>query len=311
MLNFTLRQIEYFRAAAEHGSISAAAEKERVSRSALAAAVSDLETALGYRLFTRQKAKGVALTPYGTQLFELSTEMMESAGRIATSLSGTQLTGRLGIGCVTSLGPTIMPTLFDAFRSRFPGVRLDVRTGRAEELGGLLRAGEIELAVGYGIQPDGDIDTEELSQDTMHVILAADSPLATEERVRPEQLRAEPLILLDASPGPENVRVYFAAHGIAPRPAFRFQDFEVVRSLVARGIGYSLVIQRPVSDLSYEGLPVVARPLDPAPYPTPVSCAWLRGRALTPSARAARAALRSLVRPARTPGPPGARAAGA
>ena len=63
MIDFTVRQLEYFRTVALQGSVSAAA-KEQVSRSALAAAISDLERALGRRLFTRQKAKGMALTPY-------------------------------------------------------------------------------------------------------------------------------------------------------------------------------------------------------------------------------------------------------
>lgn len=297
MFNFTLRQIEYFRAAAEHGSISAAAEKERVSRSALAAAISDLETALGYQLFTRQKAKGVVLTPFGTQLLELSTDVVESAGRIAQSLRGDQLSGRLGIGCFTSLGPTIVPRLFDYFRTRFPGVTLQVHTGGAEELTAKLRGGEIELAVGYGLQAARDIEADELYSDRLHAILPVSSPLAHAKQVRAKDLIEETLVLLDAHPGPENVRTYFASQGLTVRPKYRFHDYEVVRSLVARGIGYSLVIQRPVSELSYEGFGVAARPLDPAPFTTPVSCAWLLGRALTPAARAARAALRALAQP--------------
>lgn len=297
MLNFTLRQIEYFRAVALQGSISAAAEKERISRSALAAAISDLEAALGCQLFTRQKAKGVALTPFGAQLLEMSGEVIERAGRIVTSLRGCELTGRLGIGCFTSLGPTVVPGLFDFFRARHPGVTLQLHTGHADELVELLRTGEIELAVGYGLSYSSGIDTEELYMDRMHVILPEGHRLASKPKVRAADLREETLVLLDASPSPENVRSYFAGQGFLPRPAYRFQDYEVVRSLVARGIGYSIVIQRPVSEFSYEGLGVIARPLDPTPFPTPVSCAWLAGRTLTPLARGARAALRLLAKP--------------
>ncbi|WP_165384176.1 LysR family transcriptional regulator [Leucobacter triazinivorans] len=297
MLNFTLRQIEYFRAVALQGSISAAAEKERVSRSALAAAVSDLETALGCQLLTRQKAKGVVLTPFGAQLLEMSGDVIDRAERIATSLQGRDLAGRLGIGCFTSLGPTVVPALFDFFRKRHPDVTLQLHTGHADRLVELLRTGEIELAVGYGLSYASGIETEELYMDRMHVILPHGHRLASRPRVRAADLRDETLVLLDASPSPENVRSYFAGQGFLPKPAFRFQDYEVVRSLVARGIGYSIVIQRPASEHSYEGLGVVARPLDPVPFPTPVSCAWHAGRALTPLARGARSALRLLAKP--------------
>lgn len=299
MIDFTFRQLEYFRTVALQGSVSAAAAKERVSRSALAAAISDLERALGRRLFTRQKAKGMALTSYGTQLLKMSIDVLESAGRISASLQGDEPSGRLGIGCPASLGPTIMPALFDHFRVKHPGVTLMPHPGAADELVALLRAGEIELAVLYGLRDEPDIEAVELYTDHMHVILPADHRLANRPRVRAAELVNETLVQLDAPPGPENVRNYFAAQGFLPRAQYRFQDYEVVRSLVARGVGYSIVIERQASGLSYEGLGVVARPLDPVPSATPVSCVWLSEHDLTPSAREARTALLGLAKPLR------------
>src|SRR5690606_10350819 len=55
---FTLRQLRYFCAIAGAGSISAAAEAERVSRSTLAAALDELERELGATLCTRNRAHG-------------------------------------------------------------------------------------------------------------------------------------------------------------------------------------------------------------------------------------------------------------
>lgn len=301
MLNFTLRQIEYFRAAAIRGSISAAAEQERVSRSALASAVSDLERALGRQLFTRHKAKGVALTPHGVQLFEISGEVIESAGRITTALRGGELSGRLAIGCFVSLGPTVVPALFDYFRTNHPGVRLEPHAAAAGKLISLLRSGEIELAVGYQLHDTEGIQSEELYADRIHVILPEGHRLAQHPTVHAADLMDETLVLLDATPSPDNVHNYFASHGFVSKPKYRFQDYEIVRSLVARGVGYSIVIQRPASDVSYEGFGLVARELSPRPVPTPVSCSWLAGRSLTPSAVVAREALRGIARPVGIP----------
>ncbi len=299
MLNFTFRQLEYFRAVAQQGSISAAAEQERISRSALASAITDLEAILGCQLLTRHKAKGVVLTPVGAHLLEMSNELIESASRIEASLRGNRLSGTLGIGCFASLGPTLIPSLFTHFQDRYPDVRLRLRTGAHEELVALLESGEIELAIGYGLHPTDILDTEELYEDRMHVILPQEHRLAEHDALRPEQLMQEDLILLDTPPSSENVRLYFAAQGLALKPRFRFQEFEVVRSLVARGIGYSVVVQHPASDVSYEGLGIVTRPLDPVPTAVPVSCAWVDGRTLTPPALEARRALRVLAPPSK------------
>lgn len=65
MAEFTLRQLQYFLAAVEEGSITAAAEKNRVTQSAVSMAVSELERALGVSLFVRSHAKPVLPTSAG------------------------------------------------------------------------------------------------------------------------------------------------------------------------------------------------------------------------------------------------------
>lgn len=294
-MDFTLRQLEYFRAVALQGSVSAAATSERVSRSALAAAIADLEGSLRRKLFVRQKAKGMALTPYGRQLLVLSMDVLESAGRIAASAHGEEPSGRLGIGVPGSLAPTVLPAVFDHFRTEYPDVTLVPRIASTPELESLLRFGEIELAVFYGLSDQPDLEAQRLFDERLHVILPAAHPLAVSPRVRAMDLRPESFVQLEASPSLESVRAYFATQGFLPRARFRIPDYEVVRSLVGRGAGYSLVLQHQASALSYEGRGVVARPLDPAPAPVPVSCVWLAEHDLTPAAREARAVLCALA----------------
>lgn len=298
MLNFTFRQLEYFRAVAQQGSISAAAEKQRISRSALASAIIDLEAVLGCQLLIRHKAKGVVLTPIGVNLLEMSQELLDTAGHMAASLRGEELSGNLSIGCFASLGPTIVPSLVSYFAERYPNVHLKLRTGTQDELTTLLRSGEIEIAIGYGLHATETLEVEELYADWMHVILPASHPLAEREVVRASDLVTESLVLLDTPPSSENVRNYFSAQSMPLKPTYRFQDFEVVRSLVARGLGYSIVVQRPAGNISYEGHRVVTRPLEPAPAPVPVCCAWVKERALTALADEAKSALKVLARPA-------------
>ncbi|MFD0476433.1 LysR family transcriptional regulator [Nonomuraea thailandensis] len=61
--SFTLVQLRYFAAAAELGSMTAAARELVVSQSAVSTAVAQLEKELGVQLLLRHHARGLALTP--------------------------------------------------------------------------------------------------------------------------------------------------------------------------------------------------------------------------------------------------------
>ena len=91
MPKFTFRQLEYFRAIAMNGSISAASEQERISRSALAAALDELERSLECQLFIRQKSHGMVLTASGEQVLGMAHELLQGAQNLETSVRGGEL----------------------------------------------------------------------------------------------------------------------------------------------------------------------------------------------------------------------------
>ena len=76
-----------------------------------------------------------------------------------------------------------------------------------------------------------------------------------------QQLAAEPLILFDLPPGGEYFLSIFAEAEVQPRVRFRTTSYELVRSLVARGLGYSILSQRTHIETSYEGLRYEVREL--------------------------------------------------
>jgi DNA-binding transcriptional LysR family regulator len=71
-----------------------------------------------------------------------------------------------------------------------------------------------------------------------------------------------------------------------PRVRHRTVNFEMVRSLVARGHGFSLLIQEPSVGVSYEGRPLIVRPLADHVEPTAVVLAWPSAAPPTRRARA-------------------------
>ena len=64
-LRFTLRQLEYFVAVGEAGSIALASEKVNVSSPSISAAISQLEEEFGIPLFVRKHAHGLSLSQAG------------------------------------------------------------------------------------------------------------------------------------------------------------------------------------------------------------------------------------------------------
>ena len=188
MPKFTLRQLEYFRAIAMNGSISAASEQERMSRSALASALDDLERSLGCQLFLRHKAHGMVLTPAGEQILGRARELLEGARDLEAAAAGGELGGVLAIGCFSSLGPTLLPRLFEYFRVHHPQVVLRTYTEPVDRLVELLQSGEIELAVSYDLALEPALETEPLYPARLHAILPPDHRLAAGASVRAQRL---------------------------------------------------------------------------------------------------------------------------
>jgi DNA-binding transcriptional LysR family regulator len=66
----------------------------------------------------------------------------------------------------------------------------------------------------------------------------------------------------------------------------RTANFELVRCLVGRGLGYAVLVQRPLSELTYEGRRVVALPIADAGPDALIVLAHPRGAQLTRRAEA-------------------------
>jgi DNA-binding transcriptional LysR family regulator len=72
----------------------------------------------------------------------------------------------------------------------------------------------------------------------------------------------EPFFLLDMPHSRDYFRSLFRLAGISPTVALELRSVEMIRSLVANGHGVSILVTRPVGDLSYDGRSIVCCPLD-------------------------------------------------
>jgi LysR family transcriptional regulator, regulator for bpeEF and oprC len=122
------KALQYFLAAAQTGSLSAAARQQGVSLQAVAKLIGALEAQVGATLFQRG-SRGLKLTPDGAQYAEACTPLLEQLQAADDGLrqarqrpQGTLVLG----GTPAFLKHCVAPTL-PAFHDSYPELTLDVR----------------------------------------------------------------------------------------------------------------------------------------------------------------------------------------
>ena len=143
----TLRQLRYFTAVVEHGSLSRASEHVYVSQPALSLQMRDLENELGAPLFERD-SHGVLLTPLGREVHEQTLRVLDEALLLET-MGNRFETGpyRVIIGIISTLAPYLLPLLLERLQTVTPRVELDVLEAPSNELLAGLLAGRLDATI--------------------------------------------------------------------------------------------------------------------------------------------------------------------
>ena len=182
-----------------------------------------------------------------------------------TSLATSPSEAALRIGCFHTFGPFMLPEIIATF-AKDDSTDLRLMDGDHRRMIEGLRTGELDLALMTDIDLPDDIDTTPLSELRPHILLAEDHPLAEVPNLTLETLTDHPMILLDVPPSGEYSLQLFAAQQLTPQVKYRCPSYEMVRGLVGQGLGYSILVSKPASNLSYDGNALVTRPLPADTY---------------------------------------------
>lgn len=277
-MKFTLRQLGYFVAAAETGSITLASRRAHISPPAISTAIAHIERELAVQLFLRHHAQGLSLTPAGRILLRDAKQLLKQAEGLhaaAASLSHP-LQGELAIGWFATLAPVVMPELLQAFLRAYPGIRVRSLVSHQEGLLESLRRAETEVAITYDLKISEDIDFRPLATLAPYALFGAQHPLARERAVRLSQLEPLPMVLLDMPMSRDYFMALFIRERLKPNIAWSSADLEVVRSMVANGLGYTLSNARPRAEVALDGRRVYRVPLAGAHPPVRIGIATLK-----------------------------------
>jgi len=260
-LRFTLRQLEYFVAVGEAGSIAKAAEQVNVSPPSISASIAQLEAEFGVQLFVRKHSHALALTAGGRLFLKEAARLLNDADALH-DIAGDiaeKVRGPLAIGCLLTFAQIVLPALRRKFEDAYPDVRVRQFERNQGQLFEMLQRGEIDAALTYDLELSQDMTFEPLMQLPAYVMLPAAHRLAARAGITPEELVDEPMVLLDLPYS----REYFlsAFQGLRPRIAERTGDIAVMRSMVANGFGYGIANMRPLNTMSPDGKLLVFVPL--------------------------------------------------
>lgn len=237
-----LRQLRSLIAIAERGSFTAAAEAMGLSHSAVSLQMKALESELGVELIDRRH-RPPRLTARGVAMVEQARRMAAILEEIRGLGAEAALTGSLAVGVVPTEMVHLLPPALKRLRSRHPRLAIHVRTGLSSELAEAVRRGELDAAVAtMPRRSPRDLAVTEVAREPLMVIAPEDVPGRTPEEV----IDGNPFIWFSRRTwAGQQIEQVLAARGLAPAAAMEVDSLEAIESLVAHGLGVSVVPARP------------------------------------------------------------------
>lgn len=254
-MRFTIKQLEYFVAAGEVGSIKLAAERIAISQPSISSAISYLESELQLQLFVRHHAQGLSLTSSGRRMLheaKLFLKQGEGLYAVASELNN-EVSGQLSVGCMITLAPMLAPQLSHTFTRENPGVTVVTSEGGHENMLKMLRQVDIDVAITYDLPAPDDMSFEALVDLPPYVLVATKHPLAKKHELSLKDLINEPMILLDLPFSAQYFSSLFESKKLIANVHARSSNQEVVRAMVANGYGYTIANVRPKSLTALDG----------------------------------------------------------
>lgn len=275
-LRFTLRQVECFLAVSEYGSISRAAAALAASDSTVADAISAMERSLGAKLFQRRRSHGATLTSDGQTILPLARQILADGAELTAAVGRdvSTIVGPVRIGCSTTLASLILPRLMVEVSQQYPGIQVWYHTDDLEPLLEKVQNAELDLVISFDIDVPPEFESVRFATTEAMLVVASDHPLAGRESVELNEVADEPMVLLDILSSRTHTLELMSARGVKPRIAHRTDDYELCRSLVGRGLGYTLLMRRQITRDTWDGKRVVYLPIEPAPRAVDVLMSW-------------------------------------
>ncbi len=219
-------------------SFSRAAEKLGVTQPAISAQIRTLETEVGARLFDRDGGK-VTFTAAGRVFEPFAEHVLSCHAHIGITIAELHRSprGEVAISANEATSLYILPPVFAAFKKQYTRVALKiVRADRTHILEDVLNR-EVDFGVVSLPVKDARLTIESIYRDEVALVTSPAHPLASRETVTVAELLEHPLLLPKSGRQREQLDDFFRAEDAHPRVAMEVESSELLKRLIAAGLG--------------------------------------------------------------------------
>jgi DNA-binding transcriptional LysR family regulator len=241
-----LRYLLYFATVAEQQSFTRAAEKLRIAQPAISQQIRTLEEELEVKLLVRTK-RSVRLTAAGQVFLREAKDILNRVERARTDArrAAQGATGTLSIGCFGWTSALFLPELIQAYRTRYPAVRITLEEHLPWEQLVALEAGRIDVGFTRSLPKTkaSRFLQERVYCDRVVAALPDRHALAGCPEISLEQLADDDWVFLSRRSSPEVVDEFTllcTKAGFSPRIINEAARIQTVFTMIAAGMGVSL-----------------------------------------------------------------------
>ncbi len=237
-----LRTLRAFVEVVRQGGFSQAAKTVFATQSTVSKAVKQLEDEIGAPLLDRAGHRST-LTSAGEVVYRRALSMLAERDDLKIELDELRglKRGTLRLGMPPIAGSILFATTFAEYHNRYPGIDVRLTEHGGDRLKEILLAGEIDLA-GVLLPVAEDFEWQELCNEPLMAVLAADHPLAAEESVDLLQLRSLPFVLFETGFALNRIVLNRCKQrGYEPEVVARSGQIDFIIELVGAGLGVAFL----------------------------------------------------------------------
>jgi LysR family cyn operon transcriptional activator len=281
-----ISQLKYFITVASEGGFNTAATLLPVKPQTLWTQTRKLEKELGLRLFKRE-AGNLRLTEAGRIFYRHAQEVIKTADKARQAmddLKDGEVSGKIRIGTVDSVGVYFLPQVLKNLREKYPQLRPTVLYRTSEEIFQALLSDGIDVALIDSPRPDRRLRQETIIEEQVSLVCGRMHPLFGRKYVRARDIEGLRVIFLsnDTATG-QLIQRYLSSLDVHMTSVASTNNMQTAKKMVEDGFGVTFLPDMITSpDISCQGNPLgrLARiRLEPSCNHRIVLATWRHARA--------------------------------
>jgi len=266
-----LRQLHYFLALANHGSISAAASVLGLAQPSVSENITKLEKKLNVQLAIRGP-RGVTLTEAGLALARQGRGLIDAAQHLAVNICqiASEVRGPVSVGLPPSLSLLLSVPLAETIFSEFPNIRLHVAEGMSGHVFDWIENEKLDIGCVYESPDSMTFESHPVLVEELFIVSAPDNlPKGCADAngltLPVEALAKLPLVMPSLPHGARRVLERFArANRVNLDVITEIDSLPRIVEMVSRASAYTVLPHAAVAPAVEAGQLVLIRLDDPA-----------------------------------------------